>query len=86
MVGGITTRAILATARLDAALAESDGSVVAPTMGLTYRMRVRTAWMAPIKVNCSTVADSTVADIMAAGCSLACTGQGVVSMVPETAA
>ena len=55
--GGITTRAILATARLDADHAESAGSAEALTTVLTCRTRVHTALTAHVKVNCSMVVD-----------------------------
>ncbi len=55
--GGITTRAIHATARLDAAHAESAGSEEALTTVLICRTRVHTALTALVRANCSMAAD-----------------------------
>jgi hypothetical protein len=67
MAGDIATRATHATDRLDAALAESDGSVVVPITGLTYRIRVPTALTVRTRGICSmAVAVSTVVAVFMA--------------------
>jgi hypothetical protein len=54
---------------LDAALAESDGSVVVPITGLTYRIRVPTALTVRTKVCSMAVAVFTVVGgFMAVAC------------------
>jgi hypothetical protein len=69
MAGDIATHATHATDRLDAALAESDGSVVVPITGLTYRIRVPTALTVRTKVCSMAVAVFTVVGgFMAVAC------------------
>jgi hypothetical protein len=53
---------------LDAALAESVGSVVGPIMVLTCLTLVLTALMARTRGNCSMVVGSMVVDILVAAC------------------
>jgi len=63
---------------LDAALAESVGSVVEPTTVLTCLTLVPTALMARTRGNCFMVVGSMVVDILVAACLQDCMGQEMV--------
>jgi len=78
---GTTTRAIPATARLDAAPAELDGNEVGLTTVHTCLILDRTAWMGHTKASCSMAACLPVCMELVEDCTEPVVDSMVLAMV-----